>query len=169
MGTQNSFYVRTSDDSIIAEIRTRFSVTDVELGGDFVGFILSPHAYDPPSSSLVQLSSDLRTDVIWLSFQSVVDAFEFLHWRSGHALRCLVYGCQEQGIWERVEGQTEPWEREAFFRPYSPKLVMPEEERREWERICREALLLPGQFEPRIDARESARKAAEFYHFPGWS
>ena len=44
-----------------------------------------------------------------------------------------------------------------------------DEEREEFERIWRVAELLPGRTEPCLDARESARKVAEYYHFPGWS
>jgi hypothetical protein len=166
MGTMIAFYVRATEDSVVADVCARFPVAKVEPGNSFVGFLLSDH--NSPREALAQLSADLGTDVIWLSFQSVVDAFEFHHWHSGQALRSLIYGCQEQGIWECVEGQTEPWEREAYFRPYSPKLIIPDDQRRERERICREAVLLAGLFEPYIDARESARKVAEFYHFPGW-
>jgi hypothetical protein len=127
---------------------------------------------EPPSAILVQLSVDLGTDVIWLSFQSVVDAFEFHHWRAGQTLRSLVFGCyKEERTWERVTGEQEPWEREAFFSARS--LTRPwygtEDEKRERDRIWRDAELLPGRIEPSISARESARKVAEHYHFPGWS
>jgi hypothetical protein len=169
MGTLNAFYVRANGDSTLAAIRKQFAKAEIESGLDFIGVTLATDVAAPPIGQLSELSSSLATDVFWLSFQSVVDAFEFHHWRAGQALRSLVYGCREQGIWECVEGQMEAWEREAFFRPYSPKLVVPEDQRRERERICREAVLLPGRFEPCINARESARKAAEYYHFPGWS
>lgn len=169
MGTQTSFYVRTRDESVITDICTRFSVAVVEDGDDFTGFILPNGPDDPPCEALARLSSNLNTEVIWLSFQSVVDAFEFHHWRAGQKLRSLIYGCRAERTWESVEGQEEAWERAAFFRPYSAKLKIPEDQRRERERICREAVLSPGEFEPCIDARESAREAAEYYRFPGWS
>ena len=168
MGTLNAFYVKTSSDSVIAAIRTGFPSATVKPRDGFVGYIL-PNRIPGPPIELVQLSVDFSTDVIWLSFQSAVDAFAFHHWRAGQALRSLVYGYKEERIWERVEGEAESWEREAFFSPYPAKMVVSENERRRWERICREAVLLPGQFEPCISSRESARKAAEYYHFPGWS
>jgi hypothetical protein len=154
MGTLNAFYVKTSSDSVITAIRARFPSATVEPGDGFVGFIMPVNTPQPPATALVQLSVDFSTDVIWLSFQSVVDAFEFHHWRGGQALRSLVYGCyKEERMWERVEGEAEPWEREAFFSPYPAKMVVLENARREQERICREAVLLPGRFEPGISAR----------------
>jgi hypothetical protein len=42
-------------------------------------------------------------------------------------------------------------------------------ERRELERIYRDAELSAGSSEPSIDARERARDVAEHYRFPGWS
>ena len=130
--------------------------------------------FAPPVDDLAGLSADLATDVIWLSFQSVVDAFEFHHWRAGTILRALVFGCyEEERTWERVEGEAEAWEREAFFDPkalrHPLEYAKTDDEKRELERIWRDAELLPGRTEPSIDARESARKAAEHYHFPGWS
>src|SRR5262249_32164524 len=44
----------------------------------------------PPKRELMELSLRLKTDVLWLSFQSVVDAFQFHHWQSGNHLRSLV-------------------------------------------------------------------------------
>ena len=90
----------------------------------------------------------------------------------GSALIFVMALCfAEERTWERAEGTPEPWEREAFFPPRA--LTRPwlgtAEEKRERERIWREAELLPGRAQPSIDARESARKAAEHYGFPGWS
>ena len=172
MGTLNAFYVRGIGASTVTAVREKFPQAEIESGPDFVGVTLADDLAAPPVDVLLKLSSALGTDVIWLSFQSVVDAFEFHHWRAGQALRVLIYGCyKEQGLWENIAGTPEPWEREAFFPPRA--LTRPwlgtAEEKRERERIWREAELLPGRAQPSIDARESARKAAEHYGFPGWS
>jgi hypothetical protein len=144
-----------------------------DIGQDFTGFGLADDAFEPPHDDLVRLSSEFGTDVIWLSFQSVVDAFQFHHWHAGALRRSLVFGCygDEERAWTQADGQPEPWEREAFFPPGD--LTQPwfgtDEEKRERERIWREMELVPDRTEPSIDARESARMAAEYYHLPGWS
>jgi hypothetical protein len=106
----------------------------------------------------LEISKDFATDVFWLSFQSVVDAFQFHHWKEGVAVRSFVYGCfVEERIWERVEGYCEPWEKTVFFDP------------KELERIWREEEIAIGSAEPGMDARECAWKIAEYYEFPGWA
>ena len=73
----------------------------------------------------------------------------------------------------RADGQPEPWERAAFFDPKDLEVPLEfaesDDEKRELERIWREAELVRNRHEPSIDARESARKAAQHYHLPGWS
>jgi hypothetical protein len=172
MGTLNAFYVRSNGGSANASIREKFPKAEIESGQDFVGVTLADDVALPPIDQLLEMSSALETDVMWLSFQSVVDAFEFHHWRAGQSLRTLVYGCyKEERTWERIEGTPEPWEREAFFPPRA--LTRPwfgtDDEKRERERIWREAELLPGRAEPSLNSRECARKVAEYYGLPGWS
>jgi hypothetical protein len=175
MGTWNVLYVRSIGDSTTSAIAKIFPDARVELGRDFIGVTLASDDYVSPTCDLAELSSKLGTEVIWLSFQSVVDAFQFHHWQSGILARSLVFGCfgEEERTWNRVEGQPEPWEREAFFEPRMLGNLLryagTDEKKREYERIWREAELVPDRTEPSIDARESARKAAEYYHFPGWS
>jgi hypothetical protein len=175
MGTLNAFYVRGTGDATISGIRKIFPDATIESGQDFLGVVLANDAFEPPKDELVGLSSDLGTDVIWLSFQSVVDAFMFHRWRGGSLLRSLVFGCygDEERMWNQVDGQPEPWEREAFFDSRTlefllQKIARGDEEKREFERIWREMELVPDRAEPSIEARESARKVAEYYHFPGW-
>ena len=175
MGTLNAVYVRAKGDSVISAVCKSFPKATVEAGQDFIGFTLPQDAFEPPKAELASLSATLGTDVIWLSFQSVVDAFQFHHWRSGSLSRSLVFGCygDEERTWNQADGEAEPWEREAFFdqRHLDWRLedAQSDDEKREFERIWREAELVPDRGEPNIDARESARKAAQFYHLPGWS
>src|ERR1700722_11388631 len=111
MGTWNAFYVRLKADSTTSAIRMIFPDAKVELGQDFIGVTLAADDYGSPTYDLGKLSSEFETDVIWLSFQSVVDAFQFHHWQFGTLTRSLVFGCfgDEERTWNRVEGQSEPW------------------------------------------------------------
>lgn len=173
MGTQNAIYLQTKGDSAEAAVRKLFPNARVETGPHFTGFVLPDDQFEPPQKELAELSKAWSADVIWLGFQSTVDAFLFHHWQSGLLLRCLVFGCYgEERTWDQAEGRTEPWERAAFFAPEALELPLSwaqsDEEKRELERIWREAELVPGRTEPSIDSRESARAAAIHYHFPGW-
>lgn len=175
MGTWNVLYVRSSGDSTASAIRKVFPDAEFEVRQDFIGVPLPADDYGSPTCDLAQLSTEFGTDVIWLAFQSVVDAFQFRHWRAGALVRSLVFGCygEEERMWTEADGQPEPWERSAFFDPKALEIPLKyaasDEAKNELHRIWREAELLPDRLEPSIDARESARKAAQFYHFPGWS
>jgi len=138
--------------------------------------VLDVNLHEPPIDELIRLSSDLGTDVIWLSFRSVVDAFQFHHWRSGSLLRSLVFGCygDEERTWNQVEGQPEPWERSALFDPKQLEFLLTEiaqsdDEKRELERIWHREEIVPARQEPGMDARGVAWAVAKHYHFPGWS
>lgn len=174
MGTLNAIYVRAKNVSIAPVIWKKFPEAKVQSGEEFISFVLPDEEFEPPMKDLAQWSADLATEVIWLSFQSVVDAFQFHHWRGGSLLRSLVFGCygEEERLWNEVEGQQEPWEHAAFFDPAALdiplKFAQSEEEKLNLERIWQNEELVPDGGEPNIDARESARKVAEFYKFPGW-
>src|SRR6266446_7866842 len=110
MGTWNTFYVKTpaENETLDFIIRTRFPVARIDPGALFTGVVFPPEQHQPPQQDLAEISSRLNTDVIWLSFQSVVDAFEFHHWRAGDLLRSLVFGCyKEERTWETVSGEPE--------------------------------------------------------------
>jgi hypothetical protein len=156
MGTWNSFYVRIVGASTIAYIQKEFAGVQILEGKDFLGVILVDDAFEPPSHKLIALSADWETEIIWLSFQSVVDSFEFHHWRQGQSLRSLIFGCYErEQCWEMVGGEPESWERAAFF----------DEE----QAGASEVEIVQGDMDPSIDAREAARTVAEYYDLPGWS
>jgi len=166
MATLNAFYVRGTqeDDAIKAVIRAKFPDAKIEANKEFWGVTLPEETYKAPEGDLTELSSRLGTDVLWLSFQSTVDAFEFHHWRDGEHLRSLVYGCfDKERTWERAEGRPAPWERAVFF---DPKGL--ENAKREIERIWRDAEILAGRTEPGLIARECARKVAQQFRLPGW-
>jgi hypothetical protein len=73
----------------------------------------------------------------------------------------LVYGSfLEERTWERVEGQSEPWERDVLFSQRELEHVLKyakgELERRELQRIWREAEILPGRIKPETELARSA-------------
>jgi hypothetical protein len=173
MGTLNAIYVRASDPQTIAALLAKYPVAYTEANTDYYAVDQPASRFECPEAELCDLSAGLRTDVIWLTFQSVVDAFAFHHWRDGKHLRSLVYGCFEQErTWERVEGSVEPWERGALFDPGHLAIALEftkgPEERRALERIYGEAVLAVGQTEPSLDGRECAWKVAEHFRLPGW-
>lgn len=140
MGTLNAFYVRAEAEQVRPAVQ-REEVLSSESGMAFVQVLLPTNAFTVPAERLRDLSERLDTDVLWLTFQSVVDAFRYLHWQRGILMRELVYGCNEEGTWERVEGAEEVWEAEALWLTDNPDFV---------------------------DARETARSVAEFYRLTGW-
>lgn len=139
------------------------------------------HDFQPPEQLLDGLSRDLRTQVIWLSFQKQVDAFEYVRWDNGTRLRHLVFGCYEkERTWERVEGEPEPWEAAAIFdaarlerrlasgRALSPEFRRAPEEEARLRAIWRERRLAVDSDEPNIEARDVAEAAAIAHGLPGW-
>src|SRR3569832_1681472 len=104
MGTWNAFYVKGLGGEAIAAIRHGFPEAELESSPTFIGVRLADEDFKAPETELAKLSESLNTDVIWLSFQSVVDAFQFHHWRGGRHVRALLYGCfEDERTWERVE------------------------------------------------------------------
>jgi hypothetical protein len=73
--------------AVIAVIREQFAHAGIEVSEQFVGARMADSAFVAPESDLVDLSSHFSTDVMWLSFQSTVDAFQFHHWRAGLRVR----------------------------------------------------------------------------------
>jgi hypothetical protein len=152
----------------------RYGTAFTESGSDFCGVELTRTAgpTEADLTHLAALSSELGTDVLWLGFSSVSDAFRFHHWQSGRPVRALAFGCREQGVWELAEGTPEPWEREGLFDPHVLAIWSEgasEAEAAELRRVWAAAEVRAGRTAPSIDARESARAVAAFYRLPGWS
>jgi len=171
VGTLNAIYVRVTEPAKAAAVRVAYPTAYTEPGSQF--YAIEQTGFEPPEAELGKLSARLGTDVLWLGFQSVVDAFQFHHWRSGKHMRSLVFGCFEQErTWERVEGEPEAWERAAIFDPkHLARLLRhtASEEADALRQIWCNAEIAPSRMEPMIDGRETARKVAEFYRLPGWS
>ena len=172
MGTLCAIHVRLTDPAKANAFRAEYPTAFTETGSEYYAVEHAPRK--PPEADYASLSARLDTDVLYLSFQSVVDAFEYHRWRSGQRLRTLVYGCwgPQERTWERVEGKAEAWESAAIFDPRHLTTALrhvTEAEAAELGRIWAEMEIVPGRIEPYLDARETARKVAEFYHLPGWS
>lgn len=172
MGTLNAIYVRVTQQVMDAGLLTSYPTATTEPGLEFYVIEQPRTAFNPPEDELAALSVRLNTDVLWLTYQSTADAFGFHHWRSGKHLRSLVYAYAEQFVWERVEGEPEPWEREAFFdsRQLADNLKgATRKNAAELKRIWREADLAVGRTIPIIAAWDTAKSVADYYGLPGWS
>jgi hypothetical protein len=119
MGTLNAIYVRGASEAVIPIVSAAFPSAEIETDpvSPFIDVVLAGDDWQAPESDLLALSLTLDTDVIWLSFQSVTDTFDFIHWYAGKLLRVLVYGLYAERTWERIEGRPEPWEQATFFDP----------------------------------------------------
>lgn len=171
MGTFNGFYVRGRNASATAAIQRVFPNAEIESSAEFLGVRMGEEDFVPPEPDLGRLSAALKTDVIWLGFQSAVDAFQFHLWRDGNHVRALVYGFfEEERTWERVEGTAEPWEREIFFSQEelnrSLRFANGDAHREELRRIWREAEISTGKIEPSLDSRDCAHTIARYYQLP---
>jgi hypothetical protein len=172
MGTWNAFYVKAKHEAALSFFREEFPNADIAFARDFVGVRMPDDAFQAPETTLAEMSRRLNTEVIWLGFQSTVDAFQFHHWHDGELLRSLVFGCfgPEERTWERVEGKAETWERAAIFAPKSLEILLEytptDAERRDLLRIWREGELRPGRTEPNLDSRGCAHEVARFYGLP---
>lgn len=148
MSTYNAFYVRKqqADDVTRAAILDLYPSAQIEWCPDYIGGVLSRDDVEPPEQRLAELSAKLRTDVIWVTYQTTVESFIFHHWRDGSLLRALWYGCGIEGTWDRVEGQPEPWEREAFWDDDEPP-----------------GSLEKGQAEPTVSSADAVHTVMEHY------
>ncbi|MBI5568804.1 MAG: hypothetical protein HY914_02565 [Desulfomonile tiedjei] len=173
MGTLIAIYVHCSDPMTASSFPADYPHAYTEDGCTFYAVEKPIEEWEPSLEELASISERFKTDVIWLSFQSAVEAFMFHHWSAGVYLRGLVYGCyEEERTWDQVYGSTEPWESEAFFDPAELQRLVDyaasDTEKKELRRIWRENDITRGRWDPPVDAREAARKVAEFYRLPGW-
>lgn len=170
MSTFNAFFIRANEKATLTAIQKGFEKMEIAQLRDFIGVQLPGSLSKTPEPMLTRLSEMFSTDVIWMSFQSAMDCFEFHHWESGQHIRSLVYGINEERTWERADGATEPWEREYLFHPKNMECELEDaedEERRELiQRIYRDARIEVGQIVPEISSKETAACVAHHYGFP---
>jgi hypothetical protein len=168
MSTFNGFYLRANGKATLEAVREGFDQLEIEQHGDFIGVKLPPK--QAPEEMLKRLSGMFETDVYWLGFESAMDCFEFHHWQSGQHVRALVYGMEEERIWERADGTPEPWERELFFHPKNLECDLDcaedDEQREALQRVYRDGKIEVGLMGPGISSKETADAIAHHYGFP---
>jgi len=173
MGTWNAFYVRTSPGNaeVSADITKRYLTSKMEFSPTYLGARLPDQEFEAPEEWLKELSQKFNADVIWLGFQSNVDAFQFHHWLNGEHLRSLVYGCfGEERTWDRAEGKPEAWESDILFHPRTLQFALEYAEddaaRDALKRIWQTQEILPGQVEPGLESKSTAFAVATHYQLP---
>src|SRR5687768_15319757 len=155
MSSMYDFFVQQVNEIAITAVRDMFPSAEIIANAEFVRVRLGIYA---PEQALMELSLRLKTDVMWLSYQSVVDWFEFYHWKQGTLLRALVYGRKEERIWERIEGQPEAWERQIFFDPNDLARLLEDEdesdeEKQQLKQFWQTGELVLGRMEPYLSAQ----------------
>ena len=169
MSTYNAFYVRkqAADEVTHAAILSLYPKARIEVSADFIGGVLSRDDIEPTEQKLAELSEQLETDVIWVTFQTTAESFIYHHWRSGSQLRALWYGCANEGTWERVEGEVEPWEAEEFWSQDaledSLECAESDSERKKLERLWKDGIIRKGQTEPSVSSEDAVHAAMEHY------
>lgn len=170
MSTFSAFYIRENEKATLKAVREGFDKMDIEQYRDYIGVRLPGSLPRTPEPMLTRLSEMFSTDVIWLSFQSAMDCFEFHHWQSGQHVRSLVYGLEEERTWERADGTPERWEREFLFHPKNMECELEDaeddEQREMIQRAYRDAKIEVGQIVPSISSKMTADDIAQHYGFP---
>lgn len=171
MGTFNAFYIRKlgTEDATKAAIIGLYPKADIQVLPEFVGAMLSADDIDlgVPEQKLGEISATLKTDVIWVTYQTTAESFIFHHWRGGEQLRALWYGCASEGTWERAEGQAEPWEAKEFWSEESLEgaleLAESDSERLKLRRLWKAQTIRKGQTAPIISSEDAVRAVMEHY------
>ena len=170
MSSFNAFYVKANGKATLEAMRQGFDQLKVEQYRDFIGIQLPGAPKKTPEDWLSHLSKEFTTDVFWLSFESGMDCFEFHHWQSGQHIRSLVFGIEEERMWERADGAPEPWEREFLFHPKNMEYELEDAEDEELketiQRVYRDAKIEVGQIVPSISSKMTADAIAHHYRFP---
>ncbi|KAF0177420.1 MAG: Uncharacterized protein FD161_2507 [Limisphaerales bacterium] len=173
MGTFLAFYIHRGekDAAVMEAVRTLYPKVVFEQVPNFIAAALSGDDFPLPEQKLADLSVASATDVIGLAYQGAAGSFMFHHWRGGVQLRCLWYGCEEEGCWDRVEGQAEPWEQAYFWSPEALKNALLYEEdqgrRQQMERFWKDATLVKGETMPSICAEDTVHAVMEHYRLFG--
>lgn len=136
MGGMNAVYSRDKIDDRVQS----YGITSLLVQDGWYCYYLTTDVSELPA-----YATD-SSELVFLSFHSVVEAFYYKHVVDGESQRELKYGCMEQGVWEIVNGSPEDWEENAFD----------------------DDDIESDSFEPIVDSREASRAAAEFFGFPDW-
>lgn len=141
MGTMNALYLRKGKGIPWPDIRNQCT----EENDEWWYALLPDYQFEFDDEKLKELSLKHGT-ALFLSFQSLVDAFQFILAENGGVVRKLIYGCfVSEREWEVIEGVPKEWE----------------------EMLLNKDDLNVG-VEASLDSKELCRKIAEFYTLPGW-
>jgi hypothetical protein len=169
MSTFNAFYVRKhgADDATKAAIARLYPKADIQMLPEFVGAILSRDDIEPPEQKLKEVSGSLGADVIWVTFQTTAESFIFHHWRAGEQLRALWYGCADEGVWGRAEGEAEPWEAEEFWSEDALEGALEcaenEAEQQKLRRLWKDRAIRRGQTDPSVSSEDAVHAVMDHY------
>lgn len=174
MGSMNDFFIRKITHEAINAVRATFSPAEVITNSEYIR-VLDATLQE---KELAELSLQLETDVIWLSYHSITDWFEYYHWQAGKLVRALGYGLYKERTWERIEGLSEAWEREFFFDPDDLALLvdddeddeedkLSDQEKQRLEQFWQTGELVIGEHIPVLSAQRCAFYIANYYQFPG--
>jgi hypothetical protein len=164
MGTLVCFHVRCQNAADLESLRKTYPRAHIATLPGFAAIELPPG--DPFDGRELDRLSRTSGEAIFLGFSSTSNAFGFTRSVEGTSRRHLRFGyCQEEGLWEEVSGDPEPWEDAAFFEGADPELQAVDEQA---EEIYRLRVVRAGEVSPWVDAREAARTVAGHYGFAGW-
>lgn len=139
---------------------------------DYSGFILATNHFQVDFDVMSSLSNSHQGDLLWLTFQSVVDAFQYHRWREGELMRSLVYGCfAEERTWESIAGKPDAWESQVLFSQEALSSALSsadDDEKPSIQQMWQSERLKEGEVEPALDARETCRTIGDYYGLPGW-
>ena len=122
MGSFSAIYVaRSSDDSadglvewLTAEIPRRKMA--IAWMGDFPWFQIRSVECGEIEERTLQLSSAFECEVFGFAAETSTNAAFVVQAARGGVVRLLDYGFDgEQGVWNRLEGEPQAWERAAFW------------------------------------------------------
>jgi hypothetical protein len=177
MATFEGFFVSTegrSVDEVFSGIRGIIDRRRRDMEGPCTARYREPHPwvqvevfheYINPLAR--RISGELETDVISLQIQTVVDAFLYSRFTNGREARCLVYGENEQGVWETVRGEPEEWETPVIFKDGRvPKHSHDDPEVCE---IYEKQVIEEGAFYPSINTSFAPVDLGEALNLPGFS
>ena len=177
MGSFEAAYVQIGPTDQSGAIGRIVEVLDeIEIRGTWVRSVegnpwcqVAPLSFERLMDVGKSLATHLRTQVVVIAYQSVVDSFAYVRFaRNGRRLRHLQYGCFEERVWEVAEGRPEPWEEEILWTPDERvwAYLVRDEPGIEQSYETRELVLGSGQ--PGGDTRGWAFDVAENLGFPGW-
>lgn len=169
MSTYNAFYVKKQGDGEAARaaILQLFPDAMIVLPGEYMGGVLSVDDSDVPEQELADVSAKQETDIIWVTYQTTAESFIFHHWRNGSKLRSLWYGCTNEGTWDRVEGEAEPWEAEEFWSDDALEGAIEcaesDADRKKLEALWKDKILSKGQTDPTIGSQSAVHAVMVHY------